>query len=144
MARTRIIIGSCVLLGMLACQSPADTGKQQANAKKAATKSGPPAKVEAATCTEGRAATARAGRAAAATGRASPPVEPVEPPPVEPPPTDPNATWKPPPGADIRSDAVVPPGTPAANAEAFKKLPVAKGVDRPWEASAPTASISIR
>ncbi|WP_106087512.1 DUF2914 domain-containing protein [Enhygromyxa salina] len=37
------------------------------------------------------------------------------------------ADWAPPPDADIRSDAVIRPGTPAANAEAFKSLPNAKG-----------------
>jgi hypothetical protein len=72
-------------------------------------------------------------------GVAPPPVEPaaVEPPPVEPPPVEPapaepatppsSSGWTPPKGlTDIRSDAAIPPGTPAANAAAYKKLPVAK------------------
>jgi hypothetical protein len=128
MARTAIVIGACVLLGLLACQSPADTGKQANSKATTPTKvepPPPPAKLE----------------PPAPPIEPAPPVEP--PPPVEPlpidapptdapptdapPPADPNATWKPPPGADIRSDAVIPPGTPTANAEAFKGLPVAKG-----------------
>lgn len=60
-----------------------------------------------------------------------PPVEPlpVDPAPTEPAPTEPNPSgWTPPQGlTDIRSDAAIPPGTPAANAKAYKKLPVAKG-----------------
>lgn len=62
------------------------------------------------------------------------PVEPaIEPAPVEPAPTEPAPTpspsgWTPPQGlTDIRSDAAIPPGTPAANAAAYKKLAVAKG-----------------
>lgn len=131
MWRTPIWIGSCVLLGMLACQSPADTGKQakpkpQAAAKTAPAKVEPPAKAE------------PPPPAVEPPPVEPPPVEPTptdapptdapptEPAPTEPAPTDPNETWKPPPGADIRSDAVIPPGTPTANAEAFKALPSAK------------------
>src|SRR5690349_17800359 len=128
MLRMPIVVVSLVLLGALACQSPVDTGKQ-ANTKAQA--KAPPQKVE-----------------PPPAPKAEPPAPPVEPPPIEPPPVeppladapptdgaptdesapaDPNATWKPPPGADIRSDAVIPPGTPTANAEAFKALPTAKG-----------------
>jgi Protein of unknown function (DUF2914) len=59
------------------------------------------------------------------------PVEaaPTELAPVEPAPTEPSPTgWTPPQNlTDIRSDAAIPPGTAAANAAAYKKLPVAKG-----------------
>ncbi len=130
MLRRSSSIGSCVLLGVLACQSPAPEAGKQAKAKTEAKtpppKAEPPAKVE---------PPAPPAPVEPAPVEPAPPVEPVatdtagvEAPPTEtPPPTDPNATWKPPPGADIRSDAVIPPGTPTANAEAFKGLPVAKG-----------------
>jgi hypothetical protein len=53
---------------------------------------------------------------------------PTEPLPVEPTPTPSPSGWTPPQGlTDIRSDAAIPPGTAAANATAYKKLPVAKG-----------------
>jgi hypothetical protein len=61
---------------------------------------------------------------AALTGGEPEPAAQEQPPPAEPAPS--GGAWSPPAGADIRSDAVVPPGTPAANATAFKRLPQAK------------------
>jgi hypothetical protein len=133
MFRFRMLPLSLILLGVLACDSgpPANknakaTGKPPApvQAKQA---SPPPVQPEVKPTPPPVEPTAVVE---------PPPVEPtavVEPPPVEPAPTEPAPTpspsgWTPPQGlTDIRSDAAIPPGTPAANATAYKKLPVAKG-----------------
>jgi hypothetical protein len=144
MLRSKFVI-ACVVLGMFGCDS------QPAPAGKAADKA-PAAKVDT--------PPSQPPQAPPAQDEVEPP-PPVEPPAeptevdtaaptdtaaVEPPPTEPEPTaaggsgnlaiggWKAPDGVDIRSDAAIPPGTPPANAEAFKSLPVAKADGAPVSA----------
>jgi len=131
MSRAPLLTIFCLLLSVLACGAPPDQGAAKQADKQAAAKQ---ADKQAAAKTE------------------SPPPTPVEPTPTpeptpEPTPDEPTTAidpavdtppepdepdeptpggWQPPAGADIRSDAVIPPGTPADNAAAFKQLPAAK------------------
>jgi hypothetical protein len=137
MLRFRMLPLPLVLLGVLACESgpPANknakaTSKQAPAPPQAKQASPPPVQPEIKPTPPPPVEPALEPQ-----GAVPPPVEPtaVVPPPVEPAPTEPAPTpspsgWTPPQGlTDIRSDAAIPPGTPAANATAYKKLPVAKG-----------------
>lgn len=139
MSKFSLLVVSGLLLGSLACGSPAPNQQAKAGNKADAPKADAP-----------KADAPKADAPKADASKVDPPpsepkpVEPaepttaappdaVEPPPVEPePPAEPPAggAWKAPEGVDIRSDAAIPPGTPAANAEAFKALPQTK-VDGP-------------
>lgn len=131
---------SLILLGMLACDSGAPPSK---NAKAPAKQSPaplqakqanpPPVKPEVAPTQPPPVEPTTVAPVEPAPVEATPtelaPTEPAptEPAPAEPAPTNPSG-WTPPQGlTDIRSDAAIPPGTAAANASAYKKLPVAKG-----------------
>lgn len=128
------MIVSCLLLATLGCGTPpADPGanKQAANQKPAPSPSPAPAAAPAPKPVEPPPVAPPAAPPEADAG-----IDPaVDAPPEEPAPdadappepaVDADTAWKPPPGADIRSDAVIAPGTPAANAEAFKGLPATK------------------
>ncbi len=104
------------MLGVLACGSPpADKGANKETAGKANT-------------------TAKQADPPPAPAKPAEPtaVEPT-PPPAEPPPSE---QPEEPADADIRSDAVVPPNTPATNAEAFMRLPKSKADGPPVSAIA--------
>ncbi|KIG14963.1 hypothetical protein DB30_06152 [Enhygromyxa salina] len=135
MSRIPIVLVSCLLLSTLACGAPADPGanEQVANKTPAPATAAEPKPAEPAPVTPARSAEPAA-------------VAPAEEPPTEEPPAEANVEapsepasgsptdWKPPPGADIRSDAVIAPGTPPENAAAFKSLPNAKGDGPPVSA----------
>ncbi|MFV8749752.1 DUF2914 domain-containing protein [Nannocystaceae bacterium ST9] len=109
--------------GALACDAPPPAKK--GSEKAPAAKQGTPAKVEPAKVEPAKVEPAKVE---------APPVEtpPVEAPPVEAPPVETPPVEAPPAGTlDVRSDAVIPAGTSAANANAFKKLAVAKGDGAP-------------
>lgn len=146
MSKISLLSLSVVLTGLLACDGGPPKADKQA---KAATKAEP-------TPTDPPKTDPVAKPDPIAPTTAAPPIEPPpEPEPIAPttagpieapttaamvePPVEPDSEaqpsnagggWKAPEGVDIRSDAAVPPGTPAANAEAFKALPQTK-VDGP-------------
>lgn len=137
MSKFSFLVISTVLLGSIGCGSPAPDKQAKAAPKadtpKADTPKADPPKVDppkadppkvepAPELVEPTTAMPPEGVEPAPT---EPPAEPAEPP------AEPAAGgWKAPAGVDIRSDAAIPPGTPAANAEAFKALPQTK-VDGP-------------
>lgn len=149
MTRVPTVLLSCSILGVLACGSPPPNPGGKAADKKAADKqvatkadAAPPAKPAEPPAVEPPPAEAPADPAVDPAVADPSAVDPAAPPseaPAEdaPPAEDPNAGWKPPPDADIRSDAVIPPGTPADNAEAFKKLPKAKADGAPVSSIGP-------
>jgi hypothetical protein len=134
MSKFSFLVISTVLLGAIGCGSPAPDKQAKAAPKADTPKADPPKadtpKVE--PKTEPAPEPKPEPEPVAPTTAVVP--EGVEPPPTEPPPAEPAEPaaggWKAPEGVDIRSDAAIPPGTPAANAEAFKALPQTK-VDGP-------------
>jgi Protein of unknown function (DUF2914) len=123
MFRFRILPLSLIFCGLLACDSGAGTDKKASSEQGLAP---PPAKQPEPPPAQPE---VKPPPPVEPTAVEPAPVEPapVEPAPVEPAPVEPSG-WKAPQGlTDIRSDAAIPPGTPAANASAYKKLPVAKG-----------------
>ncbi len=140
---SRITIVALALFGVTACGSP-PTGKPASKGQAAPKQDTAPAKQDVAPAKQDVAPQPAADPPKPATPTPSPtvappPAEPTPPaeapPPTEPapsaeatPPADPAQGWTPPKDVtDVRSDQVIPPGTPESNAKAFKKLAVAKG-----------------
>jgi hypothetical protein len=138
MSKFSFLVISTVLLGSIGCGSPAPDKQAKAAPKadtpKADTPKADPPKVEPPKADPPKVEPApelvEPTTAMPPEGVEPAPTEPAPTEPAEPPAEPPAGGWKAPAGVDIRSDAAIPPGTPAANAEAFKALPQTK-VDGP-------------